>query len=89
MVDTNLTGAVPVHPGSLPHHEGADAARRAHHQQRLDLGACAAAELGAYTATKHAITGLTKSTALDGRTYDIACGQIDIGNAADRDDRSA
>ncbi len=36
----------------------------------------------AYTATKHAVTGLTKSTALDGRPYDIACGQIDIGNAA-------
>ena len=35
-----------------------------------------------YTATKHAITGLTKSTGLDGRKYDIACGQIDIGNAA-------
>jgi NAD(P)-dependent dehydrogenase (short-subunit alcohol dehydrogenase family) len=35
-----------------------------------------------YTATKHAITGLTKSTSLDGRAYDIACGQIDIGNAA-------
>jgi NAD(P)-dependent dehydrogenase (short-subunit alcohol dehydrogenase family) len=35
-----------------------------------------------YTATKHAITGLTRSTALDGRAYDIACGQIDIGNAA-------
>ncbi len=35
-----------------------------------------------YTATKHAITGLTKSTALDGRKYDIACGQIDIGNAS-------
>ncbi|MBI3711103.1 MAG: SDR family oxidoreductase [Proteobacteria bacterium] len=35
-----------------------------------------------YTATKHAITGLTKSTFLDGRKYDIACGQIDIGNAA-------
>ncbi len=34
-----------------------------------------------YTATKHAITGLTKSIALDGRPYDIACGQIDIGNA--------
>jgi NAD(P)-dependent dehydrogenase (short-subunit alcohol dehydrogenase family) len=34
-----------------------------------------------YTATKHAMTGLTKSTALDGRPYDIACGQIDIGNA--------
>jgi NAD(P)-dependent dehydrogenase (short-subunit alcohol dehydrogenase family) len=36
----------------------------------------------AYTATKHAITGLTKSVSLDGRRYDIACGQIDIGNAA-------
>jgi len=35
-----------------------------------------------YTATKHAVTGLTKSTALDGRAFDIACGQIDIGNAA-------
>jgi NAD(P)-dependent dehydrogenase (short-subunit alcohol dehydrogenase family) len=36
----------------------------------------------AYTSTKHAITGLTKSTSLDGRKYDIACGQIDVGNAA-------
>jgi NAD(P)-dependent dehydrogenase (short-subunit alcohol dehydrogenase family) len=35
-----------------------------------------------YTATKHAITGLTKATSLDGRAHDIACGQIDIGNAA-------
>jgi NAD(P)-dependent dehydrogenase (short-subunit alcohol dehydrogenase family) len=35
-----------------------------------------------YTATKHAVTGLTRSTSLDGRDYDIACGQIDIGNAA-------
>jgi NAD(P)-dependent dehydrogenase (short-subunit alcohol dehydrogenase family) len=35
-----------------------------------------------YTATKHAMTGLTKSTSLDGRRYNIACGQIDIGNAA-------
>jgi NAD(P)-dependent dehydrogenase (short-subunit alcohol dehydrogenase family) len=34
-----------------------------------------------YTATKHAITGLTRSTSLDGRKYDIACGQVDIGNA--------
>jgi len=34
-----------------------------------------------YTATKHAITGLTKATSLDGRKYDIACGQIDVGNA--------
>jgi NAD(P)-dependent dehydrogenase (short-subunit alcohol dehydrogenase family) len=37
-----------------------------------------------YSATKHAITGLTKSISLDGRKYDIACGQIDIGNAATR-----
>jgi NAD(P)-dependent dehydrogenase (short-subunit alcohol dehydrogenase family) len=36
----------------------------------------------AYTATKHAITGLTKCISLDGRKHDIACGQIDIGNAA-------
>lgn len=35
-----------------------------------------------YTSTKHAITGLTKSTALDGREFDVVCGQIDIGNAA-------
>ena len=34
-----------------------------------------------YTATKHAVTGLTRSTSLDGRKYDIACGQIDVGNA--------
>jgi NAD(P)-dependent dehydrogenase (short-subunit alcohol dehydrogenase family) len=38
-------------------------------------------QAAAYTATKHAVTGLTKATALDGRPYDIACGQIDIGNA--------
>jgi len=36
----------------------------------------------AYTSTKHAITGLTKTTSLDGRPFDITCGQIDIGNAA-------
>ena len=35
-----------------------------------------------YSATKHGVTGLTRSTALDGRKYDIACSQIDIGNAA-------
>ncbi|PXY30606.1 SDR family oxidoreductase [Prauserella flavalba] len=39
-------------------------------------------ETVAYTATKHAITGLTKSISLDGRAFDVACGQIDIGNAA-------
>ena len=37
---------------------------------------------GPYTAAKHAITGLTKAAALDGRSFDISCGQIDIGNAA-------
>jgi len=36
----------------------------------------------AYTASKHAVTGLTKATSLEGRQYDIACGQIDIGNTA-------
>ena len=41
-----------------------------------------AANSAPYTATKHAVTGLTRSTSLDGRKYDIACGQIDIGNAA-------
>jgi NAD(P)-dependent dehydrogenase (short-subunit alcohol dehydrogenase family) len=35
-----------------------------------------------YTATKHGVTGMTRSAALDGRNFDIACGQIDIGNAA-------
>ena len=39
------------------------------------------ADSAVYTATKHALSGLTKSTALDGRAYNIACGQIDIGNA--------
>ena len=38
--------------------------------------------IAAYTASKHAVTGLTKATALEGRSYDIACGQIDIGNVA-------
>ncbi len=45
VVDINLTGGVPVHAGGHQDHEGADAARRAHHQQRLDLGAHAAALL--------------------------------------------
>ena len=73
---------VPVRQRRVPHDARPDAAGRAHHQQRLDLGACAAAGFGAYTSTKHAVTGLTKSIALDGRQYDICSGQIDIGNAA-------
>ena len=47
VVDTNLTGAVRLHPGSVQDHEGPEPARRPHHQQRLDLGAHAAAALGA------------------------------------------
>ena len=43
---------------------------------------CAAGVEGFLADEVHAITGLTKSTSLDGRAYDIACGQIDIGNAA-------
>jgi NAD(P)-dependent dehydrogenase (short-subunit alcohol dehydrogenase family) len=70
-----------VHAGSDQDHEGPVAARRPHHQQRVDLRARAAPQLRPYTATKHAVTGLTKSTSLDGRKYDIACSQIDIGNA--------
>ncbi|MGH8137972.1 MAG: SDR family oxidoreductase [Steroidobacteraceae bacterium] len=52
----------------------------------INNGSVAAASprprMAAYTASKHALTGLTKSTSLEGRQYDIACGQIDIGNAA-------
>jgi NAD(P)-dependent dehydrogenase (short-subunit alcohol dehydrogenase family) len=55
---------------------------QADHQQRFDLGPRATAAVGRHTATKHAITGLTRSTALDGRAHDITCGQIDVGNAA-------
>ena len=47
VVDINLTGVVPVHAGSVQDHEGPEAARRPHHQQRLDLGACAAAQFRA------------------------------------------
>ena len=82
VVDTNLTGAVPLHAGGLPGDEGAVAAGG----RIINNGSISAhtprPNSRPYTATKHAITGLTKSTALDGRAYDIACGQIDIGNAA-------
>ena len=82
-----LDRRVPLHPSRLPAHEGAGAERRPDHQQRLDLGVRTQAKPNSRTltsATKHAITGLTRSTSLDGRKYDIACGQLDIGNARDR-----
>jgi NAD(P)-dependent dehydrogenase (short-subunit alcohol dehydrogenase family) len=81
-VDTNLTGAflctqeaIKIMKSQVPRggriiNNGSISA----HAPRPDSAA--------YTATKHAITGLTKCTSLDGRKYDIACGQIDIGNAA-------
>jgi NAD(P)-dependent dehydrogenase (short-subunit alcohol dehydrogenase family) len=71
-----------LHPGGVPDHASATAPRRPHHQQRLDTAHAPRPRSIAYTAAKHAIAGLTKSTALDGRAFDIACGQIDIGNAA-------
>ena len=70
-----------MHAGSVSDHEAPAPDGRADHQQRLLIGHAPRPNSAPYTATKHAITGLTKSTALDGRKYDIACGQIDIGNA--------
>ena len=59
-----------------------DAARRAHHQQRLDFGACAAAGLGGVHFDQARGHRADQVDRLDGRQYDICCGQIDIGNAA-------
>ncbi len=76
-----LDGELFVHPGGLSRHESPTARRRANHQQRFGFGPRTPPNSAPYTAPKHAITGLTRSTSLDGRDYDIACGQIDIGNA--------
>jgi len=78
VVDTNLTGAF-LSAQHAVRMMKAQAPPGPDHQQRLDIGAHAAANSVAYTATKHAITGLTKSISLDGRAFGIACGQIDIG----------
>jgi NAD(P)-dependent dehydrogenase (short-subunit alcohol dehydrogenase family) len=82
VIETNLTGAFLC----------AQAAFRLMQAQRpqggriINNGSISAAvprpHSSPYTASKHAVTGLTKSISLDGRAYDIACGQIDIGNAA-------
>ncbi|WEJ57346.1 SDR family oxidoreductase [Devosia sp. FJ2-5-3] len=82
MVDTNLNGAFYV---------AREAFRMMREQQPqggriINNGSISAyvprPQAASYTTTKHAITGLTKAISLDGRAYNIACGQIDIGNAA-------
>ena len=82
VVDTNLTGSF------LCAHHAVELMKRQHPRggRIINNGSVSAhvprPRSVAYTATKHAITGLTKAIALDGRAHDIACGQIDIGNAA-------
>jgi NAD(P)-dependent dehydrogenase (short-subunit alcohol dehydrogenase family) len=81
-VNTNLTGAY-----LCAHHAVAMMKAQAPRGGRIINNGSISAHVPrpqsvAYTATKHAITGLTKSISLDGRPFDIACGQIDIGNAA-------
>jgi len=82
VVDTNLTGAFLCTQEAFRMMKAQDP-RGGRIINNGSVSAYAPRPLSApYTATKHAITGLTKSTSLDGRAYDIACGQIDIGNAA-------
>ena len=82
VVDTNLTGAFLATQEAFRLMKSQDP-RGGRIINNGSISAHAPRPLSAaYTATKHAITGLTKSTSLDGRAYDIACGQIDIGNAA-------
>jgi NAD(P)-dependent dehydrogenase (short-subunit alcohol dehydrogenase family) len=82
VVDTNLTGAFLCTQGAFRLMK-----RQAPRGGRIINNGSISAHAprpnsAPYTATKHAITGLTRSTSLDGRAFDIACGQIDIGNAA-------
>ncbi len=81
-VDTNLTGAFLCTQGAFRIMK-----RQAPRGGRIINNGSVSAHVprphsAPYAATKHAITGLTRATSLDGRPYDIACGQIDIGNAA-------
>jgi NAD(P)-dependent dehydrogenase (short-subunit alcohol dehydrogenase family) len=81
VVDTNLTGAFLCTQGAFRMMKAQDP-RGGRIINNGSISAHAPRPNSApYTATKHAITGLTRSTALDGRAFDIACGQIDIGNA--------
>jgi NAD(P)-dependent dehydrogenase (short-subunit alcohol dehydrogenase family) len=81
VVDVNLTGAFLCTQGAFRLMKS----QRPGGGRIINNGSLAATtprpDSVAYTASKHAITGLTKATALEGRKYDIACGQIDIGNA--------
>ena len=82
VVDTNLTGAFLCTQEAFRIMKGQDP-RGGRIVNNGSISAHAPRPNSApYTATKHAITGLTRATALDGRRHDIACGQIDIGNAA-------
>lgn len=82
VVDTNLTGAFLCTQEAFRMMK-AQSPRGGRIINNGSVSAYAPRPLSApYTATKHAVLGLTKSTSLDGRPYDIACGQIDIGNAA-------
>ena len=81
VVDTNLTGAFLCTQQAIRMMK----AQRPRGGRIINNGSVSAQvprpNSAPYTSTKHAITGLTRSTALDGRAFDIACGQIDIGNA--------
>ena len=82
VVDINLTGGLPLHPAGVRMMKSQNP-QGGRIINNGSISAHAPRPFSApYTATKHAITGLTKATSLDGRAYDIACGQIDIGNAA-------
>ena len=82
MVDTNLTGAFLCAQAAIRVMKAQDPRGG----RIINNGSISAhvprPNAVAYTATKHAITGLTKAISLEGRAHDIACGQIDIGNAA-------
>jgi NAD(P)-dependent dehydrogenase (short-subunit alcohol dehydrogenase family) len=82
VIDTNLTGAFLCTQAAFRLMK----AQRPRGGRIINNGSISATtprpRMVAYTASKHAITGLTKSTSLEGREYDIACGQIDIGNTA-------
>jgi NAD(P)-dependent dehydrogenase (short-subunit alcohol dehydrogenase family) len=82
VLDTNLTGAFLCTQGAFRLMK----AQKPRGGRIINNGSVSATaprpRLVAYTASKHAVTGLTKATSLEGRAYDIACGQIDIGNTA-------